>query len=147
LHPIFDLNVVAAVVGTESVGACPRYRFQIGISTERFHQVADLTISSSLLLPLYHVESSFLQSQSTIQVSTCRNQRTAGSCKQYRGRWSAINSQSIQRTCRCCWGSRIKGRRRGPAVCYRCDQGIDIISLIIAPINEQTENISKCGRS
>jgi hypothetical protein len=135
LRPVFDFNVVAAVVGTESVGACPRYEFQIGISTEHFHQVVDLTITFSPLLPLYHVEGSILQSQSTIQVSTCRNQRTAGSCKQHRRRWSAINSQSIQRACRCCWGSRVKGRRRGSAVCYRCNQGIDINLLIIAPIN------------
>jgi hypothetical protein len=119
----------------------------IGISMGRFHQVVDLTITSSLLLPLYNVESSIFQSQIKIQVSTYRNQRTPGSCTQHRGRWSAINSRSIQRACRCCWGSRIKGRRRGPAVCYRCNQGIDINSLIIPPINEQTENISKCGRS
>jgi len=40
-------------------------------SDSRFHQVADLTITFSLLLPLYHVESAIFQSQNTIQVSTC----------------------------------------------------------------------------
>ena len=44
---------------------------------------------------------------------------------------------SIQGACRCRWGSRIKGRRRGSAVCYRCNQGIDINPLLIVPINDQ----------
>ena len=134
--------------GNGECGSMSSWAVVIGDDSRwRFHQVADLTIAFSLLLPLYHVESSILQSQSTIQVSTCRYQRTPGLCKQHRGRWSATNPQSIQRAGRCCWGPRTKGRRRGSAVCYRCNQGIDVNSPIIAPINEQTENISKCGRS
>jgi len=155
LRPVFDLNefLVLAVgsggnSGNGECGSMSSWAVVIGDDSRwRFHQVADLTITFSLLLPLYHVESSILQSQSTIQVSTCRYQRTPGLCKQHRGRWSANNSQSIQRAGRCCWGPRTKGRRRGSAVCYRCNQGIDVNSPIIAPINEQTENISKCGRS
>ena len=106
--------------------------------------------SSAHATNLSDVESAtwILQSQSTIQVSTRRNQKTAGFCKQNRGRWPDIDPRSFQGASRCCRGSWIEGRDRGPPICYRCNQGTDIYRLIIIlPLNENIENISKCGRS
>jgi len=75
LHPIFDLVggwPLVAAVGNGECGSMSSWAVVIGDDSRwRFHQVADLTITFSLLLPLYHVESAIFQSQNTIQVSTC----------------------------------------------------------------------------
>jgi hypothetical protein len=55
-----------------------------------------LASSSALATDLGDVESGIPQSQSTIQVSTHRNQRTAGSCKHHCGRSPEIHSRSFQ---------------------------------------------------
>ena len=115
-----------------------------GIDSSHDNPVAP---SSTLATDLNDVENAILQSQSTIQVSTRRNQRTTGFCKQNRGRWPDIDPRSFKGAGGCCWGSWIEGRDRGPPICYRCNQGTDIYRLIISPLNEKIENISKCGRS